>query len=175
MLKVLTFGTKISIIYAIRNSYGRLIMNKLNKKLKIYLSGKMGGLTFEEYTEWRDKIALLLAKFGEKVEIFDPSRHYNYEINAHYTEKEVMRYELRHVESSDLVILNLENADTSVGTIFEIAYAFKNNIPILGLCNLEKFTANPECTIHPWLIEACDRLEFNEKNLIKYIKEHYID
>lgn len=150
-------------------------MNKLNKKFEIYLSGKMGGLTHEQYTEWRNKIALLLAEIGENVEIFDPAKKYNYEIMAHQTEKEVMRYELRKIEQCDLVILNLKNADTSVGTMFETAYAFKNNIPILGFITEKDIIQNPETVIHPWLLEACDRIEFDIPHLIDYVKKYYIN
>ena len=137
-------------------------------KFKIYLSGKMGGLPHEEYTKWRNEITILLTKNCKNVQIFDPAQRYNYEKHAHQTEKEVMRYELRQVLSSDLVILKLDGANTSVGTMFEVAYAFKNNIPSIGIAHTDK-------DIHTWLEEACDRIETSHYDVVKYIREYYLN
>ena len=137
-------------------------------KFKVYLSGKMGGLPYEEYTKWRNEITILLTKNCKKVQIFDPAQRYNYEKHAHQTEKEIMRYELRQVLSSDLVILNLDGADTSVGTMFEIAYAFKKNSPIIGI-------AHEINHVHPWIDEACDRIETKYEDVSKYISEYYLN
>lgn len=137
-------------------------------KFKIYLSGKMGGLTYEEYTKWRNKITILLSDFCANVTIFDPAKRYNYDNITHKTEKEIMRYELRQVLSSDLVILKLDGANTSVGTMFEVAYAFKNDIPIIGI-------AHTDNDIHPWLEEACDRIETSYDDVVKYISKYYLN
>lgn len=128
----------------------------------------MGGLTHEEYAGWRNKIADSFRYSASVPDIFDPSKKYNYENIAHKTEKEIMRYELRQVLSSDLVILKLDGANTSVGTMFEVAYAFNNNIPIIGLAESGE-------TYHPWLEEACDRIETSYEDIVEYISEYYLD
>lgn len=131
----------------------------------------MSGLSYKEYTEWRNRVqkALYSINDGTHVEVIDPAEYYNYEIKFHQTEKEIMRFELRAVESSSLLIANLDRINESVGSVFELAYAFKNNIPIIGLKEKD------DIAIHPWIEEVCDRIETSVDNLAQYIKDYYMN
>ena len=57
-----------------------------------------------------------------------------YEIgkNYHQSETEVMRFDLRMVRESDIVLVNLKDLHSSLGTSDEILYAFISGKPVIG-------------------------------------------
>lgn len=138
---------------------------------QIYLAGKMGGLTYEEYTGWRKDCRKLITSnfFSEgtyDVHVLDPSIVYNFENPTHKTEKEIMRYELREVKKSAVVLVNLDGIDTSTGTIMEVLHAFENDVPVIGVGNTD--------IVHPWIVECLDRVEETFKEAIDYIWKYYM-
>ena len=90
-------------------------------KKKIYLSGAMGcylGTKEEGYAEsWRKETEKEFQLTNSNFNIFNPTRYYNY--NEHSDGKEVMRYELNQLKTSDILLVNLKDVDSSVGTIEE--------------------------------------------------------
>ena len=77
-----------------------------------------------------------------------------------------MIFDLDKVRKSDLIIANFENH--SIGTIIEVAVAYENKIPILGLNR--QFGKE----IHPWLTESCIRVFDNLTMLISYVINFYL-
>lgn len=144
------------------------------KRLKIYLGGRMTGLTLEEMNSWRLSIESIIEKLMEfkdnyEINIINPVQFYNFENKAHKSEKEVMLYDLAHVKSSDILIVNLEGLNSSIGTCIEIYEAYKCNIPILAFGNNEIYEQ-----IHPWLKEYITRVDTNEIGLCNYIYDFYM-
>ena len=102
--------------------------------------------------------------------MFDPAEFYNYQNENHYTEKEIMNYELRAVKMADVVLVNLDRLDKSIGTCDEILYAYMNDVPVIAFSEQE----NPD--IHPWKVEQIDRIETGKNALTKammYIASYY--
>lgn len=148
-------------------------INNTNKYYKIYLAGKMSGLSHEEMNFWRYYISNLIKKYADmsdyRVSIINPVDFYNFNEKRHKTEKEVMQYDLDHVRSSDVIIVNLDNVNTSVGTCIEIYEANRLNIPVLAFgCknNIE--------TLHPWLTECIRRIDDSMEDLVNYFYEFYL-
>ena len=54
-----------------------------NEKLKIYLAGKMGGLSFDEMNNWRKKLKQEILReagvSGYQVKVINPVDFYNFE------------------------------------------------------------------------------------------------
>lgn len=140
--------------------------------MKIYLAGGMSNLTFEQQNEWREHIIKKLKNnndmFWHKyiLDIINPVQYYNFESVEYKTQKEVMEYDLNHVRTSDLIIVNF-NDPKSIGTAMEIMLARELHIPIIGLN-----TSNKE--LHPWLIESCTRICETMDELINHITDFYI-
>lgn len=135
----------------------------------IYLAGGMSSIPSEEYTKRRNVItSLLLSRKSDKLSlnIIDPSRYYNYDFKYHETEKEILRWELNKVRNSNLIIVDL-TVEKSVGTIVELAIAYENKIPIIGV-NADKEN------IHPWLEEICDRTFSNIIDGVDYVTGYYL-
>lgn len=134
-------------------------------KKTIYLSGAMGCYKSDnDYPyKWRSDFERILKNTSEHndyyntFEIFDPTMYYDYLENVQYTDKEVLRYEMRKVENSNIVVVNLKDIDKSVGTVCEVMNAYMNGIPILGFCDS---SVDYLKEVHPWIIEMCDRIEF---------------
>lgn len=147
--------------------------------MKIYLAGAM-----ECYGEtdkakiWRDTIKEYFWRYFDDVDIVSPVDYYNYTNNDSRNDTEIFRFDLRKVEQSDLVLVNLNNVRQSIGTCIEIFDAYKRNIPVVGF--LEEcipLESLPEY-IHPWINCCCDRVEAGKDAMTKamrYVGEFYVD
>lgn len=139
--------------------------------VKIYLSGGMGSLSFEEQSKWRNKIINAI-KYGDydyekKPIFFNPVNYYNFEEKRQHSEREVMEFDLNALRNSDLVLVNY-NDPTSLGTCAELAIAYEKKIPIVGIYN--------DCQeLHPWLVEFTSRMCFSLKEAVEYIVEFYLN
>lgn len=138
--------------------------------VKIYLSGGMGNLSFEEQSKWRKQIADAI-RYGEydyekKPIFFNPVDYYNFEVTRHKTEKEIFEFDLYNLRNSNLVIVNF-NDEKSIGTAMELMLAKELNIPIIA------FGANNK-EIHPWLTECCSRVCDNIREVVEYTVEFYL-
>lgn len=76
-----------------------------------------------------------------------------------------MNYFLHKVSKSDLLLVNLDNSNSSVGTGMEVQKAFDTGIPIIGFG-----TKN----IYPWIKEHCDIVFEDRFDALVYIKEYYL-
>ena len=143
-------------------------------KKKIYLSGAMGcyvGTEEENYPKkWRKEVEDLFNLSGNKFTVFNPIRFYNYDSGCN--EKEVMNYELRQLKNSDILLVNLKDIDSSVGTIQEILYAYILGIPIIAFLPSD----TKETFIHPWIHEQIDKCFYGEdlmESAVYYIVDYY--
>ena len=141
--------------------------------MKIYLAGKMGGLTFDEMNKWRcetrRKLLSLSKMFGKKINVINPVLYYNFEEKRHQTEIEVEEFDLAHVISSDIIIVNLEGLKDSIGTIIELHDAhYHNKIPVIAFGSKEVYN-----NLHPWVKNDITRIEPNIDDVVNYIRDFY--
>lgn len=139
--------------------------------MKIYLSGAMSGVSFEEQSKWRKQIQDAI-KYGDydyekKPIFFDPTQYYNFEEEKQKSEKEIMEFDLYNLRNSNLVVVNFNNP-SSIGTAMELMLAKELNIPIIA------FGVNNQ-QVHPWLLEACTRICDNLGECVSYIVEFYLN
>ena len=142
--------------------------------IKIYLAGKMGGLTYEEMTEWRNEAFQKLLKvagyYSENVNVINPVLYYNFEEKRHQTEIEVEEFDLAHVISSDIIIVNLEGLKDSIGTIIELHDArYHHRIPVIAFGDKELYD-----NLHPWVKNDITRVEANIDDVVSYIRDFYL-
>lgn len=139
--------------------------------VKIYLSGGMGNLSFEEQSKWRKQIIDAI-KFGDydyekKPTFFNPVDYFNFEEVKHKSEREVMEFDLNGLRNSNLVIVNF-NDPKSLGTCAELAIAYEMKIPIVGINKDGQ-------KLHPWLECFCNRMCANIKEAVEYVVEFYLN
>lgn len=139
--------------------------------VKIYLSGGMGNLTFEEQSKWRKQIMQAI-KYGDyhcakTPSFFNPVDYYNFTEVRYRSEREVMEFDLNALRNSDLVIVNF-NDPNSLGTCAELAIAKELHIPVIGI-NKDKVK------LHPWLVEFTTRMCDSLREAVEHVVEFYLN
>lgn len=148
-------------------------MNKI-----IYLAGAMScyyNTDKHNYPkQWRENVKELVKEFYDGITVISPTDYYEIGENYHKSESEIMRFDLRKIRESDVVLVNLKDLHTSLGTSDEIFYAFISGKPVIGF--IEDETKYKD--IHTWKIEQIDRIETGKdaiKNSLSYIYKYYVD
>lgn len=138
---------------------------------RVYLSGGMGSLSFEEQSKWRKQVinAILFGDYHyeKKPIFFNPVDYYNFTEVRYKSEKEVMNFDLNALRHSDLVIVNF-NDPKSIGTAMELMLAKERNTPVIG------FGVNGQ-TVHPWLLESCTRVCDNLREVVEHVVDFYLN
>lgn len=134
---------------------------------KIYLAGKMTGISYDQSNEWRVKAKKLLEETYclYKVTAINPNDYYNFKEVIHKSEKEILRYDLHRVRTSNMILVNLTG--DSIGTAMELQHAFDNHIPIIGY-------KEDKTDLHPWLEYVCDRVFDNLEEVVDYVNDYYL-
>ena len=140
------------------------------EKVKIYLSGGMGNLNYEEYSEWRLQIIHAI-KYNNECEkkpiFFNPVDYYNFEEKLQKSEREVFEFDLNALRHSDLIIVNF-NDPKSIGTAMELVLAKEMHIPVIA------YGVNGQ-NIHPWLLECCTRVCDDIREVVSHVVEFYLN
>ena len=144
----------------------------------IYLIGAMQvyGSKSEEAKEWRNKVKRYFSEYSLNFECVCPTDYFEYGSDSYKTNREVMRFDLRKVRESDIMLVNLKDIRQSIGSSDEIFYAYMLGKPIIGF--IENDFKEDELIeyVHEWKYEQIDRIETGEDALEKvcnYIKEYY--
>lgn len=139
----------------------------MSKEFNIYLAGSMMGLTLEESNKWRKEATKKLYNLETdyKINTTNPNNFYNFVNKRHDSEEEIRRFDIRKVEQSNMILVNLNGK--SIGTAMELQHAYDLNIPIIG------YKDDGE-ELHPWLECVCDKLFTNLDDTIDYMEEFYL-
>lgn len=135
------------------------------RKLKCYLAGPVAGLTWAEAIGWRRKFAAQLRRNGfeplvpceaeKAAEDMGPLPAADNEAPG-CSNFEVFRRDVRLLEEADVLVVNLRGAkERSIGTAWEIGWAWAQSLPIIavvqpGDVNWHCFVEQ-SCTIVPTL------------------------
>ena len=144
------------------------------KRIKIYEAGKMSGLTYEQMTIWRDELKSRLENIAKwrdvEIDVINPVIFYNFDEKRHQSEIEVEDFDLAHVKSSDVIIVNLDGLESSIGTIIELHDAHYNNkIPVIAFGDKKLYNK-----LHPWIKNAITRVEKDIDDVVEYMGDFYI-
>lgn len=141
----------------------------------IYLGGGMGKFgkeQFDKANEWRIDLKNQLENIcnNYKVHCINPNDYYSFlDDSAYDSDKEVMRFDLHKVKSSNLVIMNF-NDIYSLGSMAELAIAYDRGIPVIGLCE-----DGEENQLHPWQREMTEKIFTDREDLVLYVLNYYLD
>ena len=138
-------------------------------KVKFYMAGGMAGLSVEEQMEWRKDIKKRInnSLIHDPTYFFQPPYYYQPDGDYHRSEREAFLFDLNRLRHSDIVIVNF-NVPKSIGTAMELAIAYENRIPVIGL-NEDKHE------LHPWLYECCTRICETREELVEHIVNFYLN
>lgn len=138
---------------------------------RVYLSGGMGSLSFEEQSKWRKQVINAI-KFGDyhyekKPIFFNPVDYYNFTEVRYKSEREVIEFDLNALRHSDLVVVNF-NDPKSLGTCAELAIANELRIPVIGINKDGQ-------KLHPWLECFCDRMCSDIREAVEHVVDFYLN
>lgn len=139
------------------------------RELSIYLAGRVKGLD-DEGKGWRKDIAEKLEAVAgwcdARVDVFDPTKYFSYSESKHHSNKQVKDYYFSRIRKCDLVVLNCDDTNYSIGTAQEVQFAVDNHIPVIGFGTKE---------MYPWIIEADCQVVFNSVHeAVDYIRDYYL-
>lgn len=134
----------------------------------------MNGLSFDEMNTWRRKLKSLLLSAAAisdyQMQIINPVDFYNFEEMRYQSEIEVEEYDLAHVISSDIIVVNLDGLRSSDGTKIELHDAkYHNKIPVIAFGDKELYEK-----LHPWIKINITRVENTIEEVVKYIQGFYM-
>ena len=143
---------------------------------KVYLAGAMSYWykenKIEKATAWRKRAEKYFENYSLNFECVNPMRYFSIGSNYHKSDFEPMRFDLRKVKESRVVLVNLEALDKSLGTSDEILYAYLNDVPVIGFLEDESLIN----TVHEWKLCQIDRIEVGngaQERAMEYIKNYY--
>ena len=139
------------------------------KALNIYLAGRCKGLP-DGGSSWREtaqKILNLAAETtGSKVNVFDPTKFFDYQSVTGKSQHQVKAYYMSKLRKCDVVLVNCNGSDASIGTAQEIQYAVDHEIPVIGFGTEG---------LYPWITEVDCQVVFNSLHeAADYIRDYYI-
>ena len=129
-------------------------------RLKIYLAGA-SKYEADEGLGWRKT---LQSDWGETTNIINPLDYFRYSENWHQNDKQVKEFYLSRIRKSDVVLVNLNNSDSSCGTCQEIQYARDHDIPIIGFGH---------DNVYNWLLVDCQCVFDTAEEAMEYIIDYY--
>ena len=142
-------------------------------KKKVYLAGAMEVYGKNPHPKSLRQISTnLLFEF----ECISPVDYYNYGSNDFKRESEVMRFDLRKVRESDIILVDLNNIRQSLGTSDEILYSYILGKPIIGFVSKDMSKKELKKYVHSWKYEQVDRIETGHDSLeraCEYINYYY--
>lgn len=134
----------------------------------------MSGLSFDEMNNWRQELKMQLQLSAEisgyQIQVINPVDFYNFEERKYQSEDEVRDYDLAHVISSDIIVVNLNGLSTSDDTKIELHDAkYHNRIPVIAFGSKDLYEK-----LHPWIKGNITRVEENIEDVVMYIQEFYM-
>lgn len=125
----------------------------------VYLAGNIAGLTVKEATYWRDYATPYIESLGYI--ILNPMRGKAFNSpddilgfsHGEFTPNEILERDLSDIRKADIILACL--SEMSVGTLFELGYAYALNKDLVVVLNgsIKKYNS------HPFISETC--VQFN--------------
>ena len=139
---------------------------------RIYLAGGMTGLSIEDQIAWRRSVKTEISQYVKEgqVEFFDPTE---YDMSDEFEGEDIsaellsMKFDIRNLAESNLVICNISTNPYSVGTNIELGICHNTQIPVI--------TYNPDNKpIHPWQLAISDFVVTDLEKLTETIINYYL-
>lgn len=139
------------------------------KTITIYLAGACRSM-HDNGTGWRLKTENIFKNIQEvkdvRVKLINPTRYFDRAGANVISNKQVKNFYLSKLRKCDLVLVNLEHTNSSVGTAQELQFAVDHNIPVIGFNNYNSYE---------WLPEDCDVIFNGINEAIDYINDFYLE
>ena len=97
--------------------------------------------------------------------LYDPTEYFPRDGSKSITAKQTKNFYIKYlIANSDLILVNLNNTENSVGTGQELQYAVDKGIPVIGF---------GKQNVYEWLPEDCDVVFDTLEEAVDYIINYY--
>lgn len=110
---------------------------------KVYLAGKMAGLSYEEMTKWRELATRILK--ANKINALNPV---SVPLSDEPSTQEIVTSNKFQIGQADVLLVELDYEEPSLGTIGEIVYAYTLGKPIIAWGRAYNIIQNPWILAH---------------------------
>lgn len=140
---------------------------------RVYLAGPISGLTYSECTVWRNQMIEQLGNFG--IEGISPMRgkpqwsgKLTDDLKLNYRSREIVQWDRTDVSRADAMFVNFfYSTRTSIGTMFEFAWAREFGIPTVVLFSPHPLDPHTE---HPFVEEHTDFIVDSQAEAVAVIR-----
>lgn len=102
------------------------------KKLNVYLSGSVKN-SDETFQDWRERCGRLQEHDTSlSLNFINPINYFNYTDKNPQTDKQCLDQFMWLIDKSDILLVNLDNSQNSVGAGIEVEHAFCKGVPIIA-------------------------------------------
>lgn len=133
------------------------------RKPEIYLAGASKNEP-DEGSGWRERLRNDWREMD--AHIINPLDFFRYSEDWHQSDKQVKQYYLSRIKNCTVVLVNLNNSDSSCGTCQEVQYAVDHDIPVIGFGHEN---------VYNWLLVDCQCVFDTAEEAMEYICDYYIE
>lgn len=136
--------------------------------LSIYLAGASKCLE-DEGRGWKESAEKILAEVSKNtgvcLDVTNPIKYFSYSEPKYKTQKQVKQFYMYKIKQCDLLLVNLDDTDKSVGTGQEVQAAVMLGKPVIGF---------GKKNVYPWISEVdCDVVFDTVFEAANYISEYF--
>lgn len=149
----------------------------MKSEIWLFLAGAMINDTDKQEDrqgiKWRNDACEFIKKRYDNVYPVTAQEFYRYDEFYKCDAKETLRFDMKDVRESDVILVNVKDLEKSLSTSDEIFYAYISHKPIYGFFE----GSEEELSIHPWKKEQLNRIFYGKesmKDAISYIATHYV-
>lgn len=132
------------------------------RSLNVYLSGATKNVD-KEFQNWRNRY---MEFFDINLNFIDPIRYFNYTDKKPKTNKQCLDLFMWQIDNSDVLLVNLDYSEVSIGTAMEVEHAYCNNIPIIAFGEKDE-------TWYSWIVERASVIFDSLEEALCYIDDYY--
>ena len=129
--------------------------------MRVYLAGKMGGLTQKEMTEWRE-MATRIFKFSD-IKVLDPCKTSLENLG----DAVIVASNKWMIDNCDVVLAEFDHDNISLGTFGECIYAMGKGKPVV------MWGGNGSIISHPWATQHRVCHEREMETAIEFILNNF--
>lgn len=135
--------------------------------LKIYLSSATKQVD-KEFQDWRTKCVNFWHEAGVyyDLDFINPIAYFNYTDKLPKTDKQCLDLFMWMIDKSDVLLINLDHSDSSIGAAMEVEHAYCKGIPIIAF-------GKKKDTWYNWVVERVSIVFDSLDDAVDYINNTY--
>lgn len=139
------------------------------RPLNIYLAGRCKDLD-DGGKAWRQEAVKILETVAEwtntEVCVVNPTNYFGYTEKTYKSQKQIKDYYFDRIRKCDIVLVNLDGTDVSIGTAQEVQYAVDKEKTVIGF---------GKANMYPWIAEVDCQVVFDSLHeAIDYIRDYFL-